>query len=79
MNKRIIILITVTLFVGMLDTVASKPKDIVKSFIAVVPDTVTQSEPFIVLYKLTANSWKAGGRPLSGKGYAKWPGRSMNR
>lgn len=69
MNKRIITWVTVMLFVGMLDTSASKPKDIVKSFIAVVPDTVIQGEPFIVSYKLTANSWKAGSRPLSGKGF----------
>lgn len=69
MNKRIITWVTVMLFIGMLDTSASKPKDIVKSFIAVVPDTVIQGEPFIVSYKLTANSWKAGSRPLSGKGF----------
>lgn len=69
MDKRIITWVTVMLFVGMLDAVASIPKGIVKSFIADVPDTVIQGVPFIVSYKLTANSWKAGGRPLSGKGF----------
>lgn len=57
------------LFVGILETVASTQEAIVKSFIAEVPDTVMQGEPFEVVYKLTANQWKAGSKPLAGKGF----------
>lgn len=69
MNKRIILWGIFMLFIGILDSVASSPTSQVKSFIAQVPDTVTQGEPFIVSYKLTASSWKAGSRPISDKGF----------
>ena len=41
----------------------------VKSFVATVADTVEQDKPFTVVYTLTARSWKAGGKPLQGKGF----------
>lgn len=42
---------------------------LVKSFVAETPDKIVQGEPFTMTYTLTARSWKAGGRTLSGKGF----------
>jgi len=69
MTKRLSILAFWMFLVGMLDVVAATQEAIVKSFIAEVPDTVKQGEPFVLVYKLTANQWKAGSKPLQGNGF----------
>lgn len=39
------------------------------SFLTLAPDTVSQGEPFVITYQLTAKSWKGGARPYSENGF----------
>ena len=63
----VLILLTATQWAAAQEKTEEMPH--VKSFVAEVSEQVEQGVPFTVTYTLSARSWQAGGKPLSGKGF----------